>query len=89
MTETYDVCLSDGLKWQDINTNFHDNWFRFSSNTESISATISVDSVLVLLMRGIYDVCHWDSLRCHDMHVKFQYGRFRHSSNIIGMTETI
>jgi hypothetical protein len=56
MGRIYEVCHLDGLRWHDIHTRIHDNWFRHSSNIKVVTLTISEAALLVLLMGGIYEV---------------------------------
>jgi hypothetical protein len=43
--------------WHDIHTEFHDDRLRHLTNNKVITATISQDSMLVLLMGEIHEVC--------------------------------
>jgi hypothetical protein len=61
----------DGLRWHDMYTKFHEDWFGYSGNIKVITLTVSEAAVLVLLRGMIYDVYHWDDLRWHNMHMPY------------------
>jgi hypothetical protein len=65
----YKVHCWDGLRWHDIHTKLHEDWFLLSGNIKVIALTIWKAAVLVLLMRRIYDVCHCDDFRWHDTYI--------------------
>jgi hypothetical protein len=86
----YEVSYWDGLKWHDIHTKFHKDWFKHSSNIKVIISTISEASMLVLLMGGIYDAHPWNGLRWLDIHTSFHdYEFITGSSNIKVITYII
>jgi hypothetical protein len=75
MRGIYEVQCYDGLRWHDIHTEFHDDWFRYSSNIKVIT-TILVAVMLVLLMGRIYDARRSDT--------KFNKDWLRHSEAVRG-----
>jgi hypothetical protein len=56
MRGTYEEWHWDGLRWHDIRTKFHDDWFRHSSNVKLITSVVWEAALLVLLMGRIYEV---------------------------------
>jgi hypothetical protein len=48
---------------------FHHDQFRNFSNIKGSTSTVSEDTVLVLLTRGIYNVRHLDGLEWPDVHI--------------------
>jgi hypothetical protein len=48
----YKIQISDGLRWDDIHTKLHEDWFGHSGNIMVITSSISEVVVLVLLMRA-------------------------------------
>jgi hypothetical protein len=91
MGRIYDVHVRrwDGLRRYDIQTKFHDNWFRHSSDIKGITSAIWEAAVLALLIRGINYIRHWDGLRWHDIRTKIHDDLFRHSNYIKVITSTI
>jgi hypothetical protein len=71
-----------------IHANFHDDWFRHSSNIKAITS-IWEAITLVLLMRGIHEVHRSDMLTWHDVYIKFHYERLWHSNNIRIITSAV
>jgi hypothetical protein len=63
----YELHRWDGLKWHDICTKFHEDWFRNSGNIKVITSAICETAVLVLLMGRIYDISRYDDLKWHDI----------------------
>jgi uncharacterized membrane protein len=82
----YKVHRRDGLRWHDIHTKFHEDWFRHSGyylhslRGCSVGITTGKDLGCVPL--------RWAHLTWHTR-TKFQDDRFRNSSNIKGITSTI
>jgi hypothetical protein len=48
--EIYELPRSDGPRWHDIYTSFHDNLLKYSNNIEAIFSTVLETAVLVLLL---------------------------------------
>jgi hypothetical protein len=40
MIGIYDVCHSDGLRWRNVHTIFHDDRFKHSSNIKETTSTM-------------------------------------------------
>jgi hypothetical protein len=78
----YDICRWNGLRWHDIHTMFHDDWFRHLSNITVIIGTIWEAIILVLLIEGIYEMRCWDGFMWRDIYIKFHEDWYRHSRNI-------
>jgi hypothetical protein len=78
----YDVRHWDGLRWHDIRTKFHDDWFKHLSIFAVNTATVWDTIMLVLLIEGIYEVRHWSGFVWRDMHSRFYEDCYRLSSNI-------
>jgi hypothetical protein len=72
----------NGLRWHDIQTEFHDDQFGHLSNIMVITATVREDVTLVLLFKGIYEVRLFGGFMWHDIHTKFHEDWCRSSSNI-------
>jgi hypothetical protein len=82
MGRIYKVRRWNGFRWHDICTKFHDDRFRYLSNTTVITATIREALMLVSLIEGIYEVSRWDGFMWHDICTKFNENWYRRSRNI-------
>jgi hypothetical protein len=59
----YKVHHWDGLTRHDMHTKFQKDWFGQSSNIRGITSTVSDNTMLVLLTKGIYDARLSDYIR--------------------------
>jgi hypothetical protein len=52
----YEVHRWADLRWHDMHTKFHEDWFGHSAIIKVVPSTVRDAAVLVLLMGRIYDV---------------------------------
>jgi hypothetical protein len=71
--------------WYDIQTKWHEDGYRRSSNIKVFASEISEAVMLVLLMGGIYEVHCCDGLRCINIYAKLHTHWFRHSAVARGL----
>jgi hypothetical protein len=81
MEEIYKVRRWDRLRWHDVLTKFHEDWYRYLAIWRF--CLINLKSCNIGITGGeIYGVRRWNGLRWHDIHTKFQDDWFKHLSNI-------